>query len=209
MMNSSPQGLRPAAAAWMAPLLLIPVALLFSPAAQAHHLLSLLHLTPSPLAGFLSGLAHPVLGPDHLLCLLALSLVGLRHRTSWMLGLLATGLCGSALGLVMPGLPGAEALVSFTLVLMALVLMGRLPLLVLIPAFALHGYVLSASVLGWTTMPIAFYLIGLMLAQGGLLLLSLTVLRRLGARLTAPVQQLLAAALIGCGGAWTWSALVG
>ncbi len=210
MKNSPPQGFRPAAAAWMTSLLLIPLLLLLlSPTAQAHHLLSLLHLKPSPLAGFFSGLAHPVLGPDHLLFLLALSLVGLRHRAPWMLGLLATGLAGSALGLVIPGLPGAEALVSFTLVVMALVLMGRLPLLVLVPAFALHGYVLSASVLGWTTMPIAFYLIGLMLSQGALLLLSLTVLRRLGARLTAPAQQLLAAALIGCGGAWTWSALVG
>jgi len=193
----------------LVPVLLLPVLLFVAPAAQAHHLLSLLHLKPTPLAGFFSGLAHPVLGPDHLLFLLALSLVGLRHRAAWMLGLLATGLAGSALGLVLPGLPGAEALVSFTLVVMALVLMGRLPVQVLIPAFAVHGYVLSASVLGWTTMPIAFYLSGLLLGQGALLLLSLTVLRRLGARLSAPAQQLLAAGLIGIGAAWTWSALVG
>ncbi|MFZ0407237.1 MAG: HupE/UreJ family protein [Cyanobium sp.] len=207
-MTPFPQGFRPAAA-WMAPLLLIPAALLLAPAAQAHHLLSLLQLKPSPIAGFFSGLAHPVLGPDHLLFLLALSLVGLRHRGFWMIGLLATGLVGSALGLVIPGLPGAEALVSFTLVLMALVLMGRLPMAVLFPAFAVHGYVLSGSVLGWTSMPIAFYLLGLLLSQGSLLLLSLTLLRPMAARLRAPAQQGLAAALIGCGGAWTWSALVG
>ncbi len=208
-MNSSFLGRRPGdIAAWLAPLPVLPL-LVLAPAAQAHHLLSLLHLQPSALAGFFSGLAHPVLGPDHLLSLLALSLVGLRHRASWMLGLLATGLAGSALGLLIPGLPGAEALVSFTLVVMALVLMGRLPVLVLIPAFALHGYVLSASVLGWTSMPIASYLSGLLIAQGALLLLSLTVLRRLGARLAAPAQQLLAAGLIGIGAAWTWSALVG
>jgi len=208
-MNSSSPSPRPAAIAWLAPLLVIPALLLLAPAAQAHHLLSLLHLKPSPLAGFFSGLAHPVLGPDHLLFLLTLSLVGLRHRAAWMLGLLATGLCGSDLGLVIPGLPGAEALVSFTLVVMALVLMGRLPMAVLFPAFAVHGYVLSGSVLGWTSMPVAFYLVGLLLSQGALLVLSLTVLRRLGDRLTVPVQQGLAAALIGCGGAWTWSALVG
>jgi urease accessory protein len=208
-MNTFNQGLRPATAAWLAPLLLIPVALLLAPAAQAHHLLDLLHLTPSPGAGFFSGLAHPVIGPDHLLFLLALSLVGLRHRASWMLGLLATGLAGSAFGLVIPGLPGAEALVSFTLVVMALVLMGRLPMAVLFPAFAVHGYVLSGSVIGWTTMPVAFYLLGLLLSQGALLLLSLNLLRPLAAGLRTPVQQWLAAALIGCGGAWTWSALVG
>lgn len=208
-MKTSTYRSRSAVVAWMAPLLVIPALLLLVPAAQAHHLLHLLHLQPSPLGGFLSGVAHPLLGPDHLLFLLALSLVGLRHRAAWMLGLLATGLCGSALGLLLPGLPGAEALVSFSLVVLALVLLGRLPLLALVPAFAVHGYVLSASVLGWTSMPITFYLLGLLLSQGGLLLLSLTVLRKLGARLTAPVQQLLAAALIGCGGAWTWSALVG
>ena len=209
-MKTSEHGPRPALLAWMAPLLVIPaLLLLLAPAAQAHHLLHLLHLQPSPLGGLLSGLAHPVLGPDHLLFLLALSLVGLRHRATWMLGLLATGLAGSALGLLLPGLPGAEALVSFSLVVLALVLLGRLPLPVLFPAFAVHGYVLSGSVLGWTTMPMASYLVGLLLSQGALLLLSLTVLRRLGARLSAPVQQLLAAALIGCGGAWTWSALVG
>ena len=208
-MKTSDHGSRPALLAWMAPLLVIPALLLLAPAAQAHHLLHLLHLQPSPLGGLLSGLAHPVLGPDHLLFLLALSLVGLRHRATWMLGLLATGLAGSALGLLLPGLPGAEALVSFSLVVLALVLQGRLPLPVLFPAFAVHGYVLSGSVLGWTTMPMASYLVGLLLSQGALLLLSLAVVRRLGARLSAPVQQLLAAALIGCGGAWTWSALVG
>jgi urease accessory protein len=64
-----------------------------------------------------------------------------------MLGLLATGLAGTAFGLMVPGLPGAEALVSFTLVLIALVLMDRLPMAVLFPAFAVHGYVLSGSVI--------------------------------------------------------------
>ena len=86
---------------------LIPASLLLlAPAAQAHHLMDLLHLQPTPLTGLLSGLAHPVLGPDHLVFLLALSLVGLGHRSAWMLALLLIGLAGSLLGLVVPGLPG-------------------------------------------------------------------------------------------------------
>lgn len=177
--------------------------------AQAHHLMHLLHLQPTPLSGLISGLAHPVLGPDHLLFLVALSLVGLRHRSRWMLGLLVTGLAGSLLGLVLPGLPGAEALVSFTLVLVALVLSGRLDQRLLIPAFGLHGYVLSASVLGWSAGPIAAYLVGLVLSQGALLLLALQGLRGLTGRLSSLSLRSLAAALLGCGAAWTWSALVG
>jgi len=177
--------------------------------AEAHHLMALLHLRPTPLSGLLSGLAHPLLGPDHLLFLLALALVGLRHRRRWMLALLATGLAGTALGLLLPGLPASEALVSFTLVAEGLVLLGRWPVGLLVPAFALHGYALSTSVLGWTTAPVAFYLVGLLLSQGCLLLLALIALRRVVSPLTLQLRQALAAGLIGIGAAWTWSALVG
>lgn len=198
-----PVGLWPAAL-----LLVIPAVLLLAPAAQAHHLLSLLQLQPTPLTGLLSGLAHPLIGPDHLLFLLALALVGLQQRRRWLLGLLATGLLGSALGLLWPGLPGGEVLVAFSLVAVALVLLGRLPQPVLLVAFAVHGYVLSGAVLGWTSAPVATYLLGLLLSQGSLLLLSLTLLRRLAARLGNPARQGMAYALIGCGLAWSWSALV-
>jgi len=177
--------------------------------ASAHHAMDLLKLTPSPLAGLISGLAHPVLGPDHLLFLLALSLVGLRHRATWMLTLLATSLAGSLLGLVLPGLPGAEGFGSLTLVLLGLVLLNRLPLWLLVPASAVHGYLFSASVIGWTAAPVSAYLLGLLLSQGALLLLSLTLLRQALAGLPGLRRQLLAGALLGIGAAWTWSALVG
>ena len=183
--------------------------LLLAPAAQAHHLLELLHLQPTPASGLISGLLHPVIGPDHLLFLLALALVGLRRRLAWMLALLGTGLLGSVAGLVLPGLPGSEALVSLSLVAVGLVLFNRLPAPVLLPAFALHGYALSGSVLTWSSAPLGFYLLGLLLSQGALLLLSLTLLRRLADRLASRGRQVLASVLIGIGAAWTWSAVVG
>ena len=207
------KGPRPRYVAAVAPVLvafaLTAALLLLAPAAEAHHLVHLLHLKPNPLTGLISGLAHPLLGPDHLLFLLALSLVGLRHRTGWMLALLATGLAGSALGLLLPGLPFAEALISFTLVLVALVLLGRLDRRLLLPAFALHGYGLSAMVLGWNAAPISFYLLGLLISQGLLLLVALVALRHTSAALSSGTTRTLAAVLLGCGAAWTWSALVG
>ncbi|MEB3335686.1 MAG: HupE/UreJ family protein [Cyanobacteriota bacterium] len=175
---------------------------------QAHHLMELTHLAPSPLTGFLSGLAHPILGPDHLLFLCALSLVGLRRRAPWMLALLATGLLGSVLGLWRPGLPLAEAAVAFTLVVVAMVWQQRWPKWLLLPAFALHGYVLSDTVLGWSQAPLAFYGLGLLVSQGSLLLLSLTLMRSLADGLSPQRRALACAALIGCGVAWSWSALV-
>jgi len=169
--------------------------------AQAHHAMELLQLQPTPLNGLLSGLLHPVLGPDHLLFLLALSLVGLRRKASWMLALLVVGLLGSWAGLLWPGLPGAEPLVALSLAVVALVLLGRLPTPWLLPAFALHGYVLSAPVLGWSSMPVAGYLLGLAISQGLLLFASLRLLSRSAARLAPRTRRWLALALVGAGSA--------
>ncbi|MFN7678085.1 MAG: HupE/UreJ family protein [Cyanobacteriota bacterium] len=188
--------------------LVLPALVLASLPAQAHHLMDLTGLPPSPLAGLLSGLAHPVLGPDHLLFLCALSLVGLQRRALWMLALLATGLLGSLAGLLRPGLPFAEAAVAFSLVVVGLVWVRQWPKGLLLPAFALHGYVLSDAVLGWNQAPVALYGLGLFLSQGALLVVALTPLRALVERLSPQRRSLLCAGLIGCGVAWTWSALV-
>jgi urease accessory protein len=181
---------------------------LVAPPAQAHHLMELSHSAPSPITGFLSGLAHPILGLDHLLFLCSLSLVGLHQRARWMLALLAMGLLGSWVGLRLPGLPFAEAAVAFSLVVVAMVWLRQWPKALLLPAIALHGYVLSHTVLGWSRAPLAFYGVGLMVSQGALLLLSLTVLRSLADGLSPQRRSLLCAGLIGCGAAWTFSALV-
>ena len=57
--------------------------------------------------GVISGIGHPLLGPDHLLFLLAIALVGLSQPRRWVLPLLALGLGGS---LVSQFIPLPEAL---------------------------------------------------------------------------------------------------
>jgi urease accessory protein len=173
------------------------LAALASAPAQAHHVIELTELQPTALNGLVSGLAHPVIGPDHLLFLLALSLLGLQQRSRWTLLLLVVGLAGSAAGLVLPGLPMAELLVAATLTLVAGVLLGWLPAALVVPAMALHGYVLSEAVLGWSTMPVLSYLAGLLISQGLLLVLALRVLRPLGARLNSSARRWFALALVG------------
>lgn len=182
----------PAGRPWRPAQLSVGVAALLGMAtlpAQAHHLMELTQLTPTPLHGLLSGLAHPVLGPDHLLFLMALSLLGLRQRRRWLVGLLLVSLLGSAAGLLWPGLPAAEWILAASLSVEALVLLGRLPAAVLLPAMALHGYVLSASVLGWTSMPIVTYLLGLLMSQGLLVLAALALLRPLAEHLRQSQAQ--------------------
>ena len=182
--------------------------LLSAAPAQAHHLLEITGLKPNAFNGFLSGLAHPLLGPDHLVFLLALALLGLQRKLPWVMGLLGVGLAGSLAGLLWPGLPGSEALVALSLVLEALVLQQRAPTLLLVPAMALHGYVLSATVLGWSAMPLGTYLLGLLVSQGLLLLVAIKGLAQLGQQLSTSRRLLLAAILGGLGGFWALSAVL-
>ena len=194
---------------WLLPVSAAGLLLLTAAPASAHHLMELFHQEqPTPLAGLLSGLGHPLLGPDHLLFLLALALVGLQRSSRWMLSLLAVGLLGSLVGLMTPQLPGAELLVALTLVLEGLVVVGRLPAALLVPSFALHGYVLSAAVIGWEPTAIGAYLVGLLLSQGTLLLLSLGVMRQTAMALAPSTRLLLAGSLMGIGAAFSWSLLV-
>lgn len=176
--------------------------------AQAHHLIDLGAMAPTPLNGLLSGLAHPVIGPDHLLFLLSLTLVALRRPLIWVVTLLGVGLLGSAAGLLWPAAPAADVLVSLSLVVEALVILERLPAALLLPSMALHGYVLSAAVLGWTSMPIVSYLLGLLVSQLVLLLLTQTLIKRAASALQPPLRRLFALALIGLGGAWALAQVV-
>jgi len=195
------------------PGLLVPLVLLGSTPAMAHHLMDSFHLAPGPLSGFVSGLMHPLLGPDHLLFLLAIGAAsfGRRRPLAWATGLLATGLLGSALGLLLPGLPLAELWVALSLVVLGLVIAGRCAPALLLPAFALHGYALSGAVIGWEPTPVSFYLLGLLVSQGALLTLSLGQLRRwCDAQGSASSGRsiLLSGLLIGSGLAFAWSSLV-
>ncbi|MFO7629806.1 MAG: HupE/UreJ family protein [Prochlorococcaceae cyanobacterium] len=159
-------------------------------------------------AGLLSGMAHPLLGPDHLLFLLAIGLVGLSRPMVWVPLLLAAGLGGSALGLLLPGLPASEVLVAVSLVLIALVLQKGWDARLLLPAIAVHGYVLSGTVLGWEATPLAAYLVGLLLCQGVLLTVAVQLVRRWAERASSEALALVRGGLIGIGAAFSWSALV-
>ena len=184
------------------------MSLLLAAPASAHHLLDLTGLKPGPITGLLSGLAHPILGPDHLLFLLAIGLVGIVHPFRWVLALLGCGLVGNGLGLALPGVAWIEPLVALSVALTGLVLARRLPPAVLVPAFLLHGYALSGAVIGWEPAPIGFYLAGLLVSQGLLLLVALTAVRSWRRTASSGAVNITAGLLMGIGLAFTWSALV-
>jgi hypothetical protein len=74
---------------------------------------------------------------------------------------------------------------------------------------ALHGYVLSGPVFGWTSMPVAAYAAGLLISQGSLLILALVVLRPLASRLSPATLRWVALAIAGSGASWAVAAVAG
>ena len=182
------------------------------PTVLAHHPFGMEELSLSPIQGFLSGVGHPLLGPDHFLFLVALMLVGWDQPRRWIPTLLAVGLLGSALAQVVV-IPEAlvvptEALVSLSLVVEGLVILGTLSTGWLYPAFALHGVMLGGTIVGAEPTPLFAYFIGLFVAQAAMLLLvrrfSDPVVRLIGDQ----GMRLAAGIWIGIGCAFSWSLMV-
>ena len=162
--------------------------------------------------GLLSGLGHPLLGPDHLLFLFALGFVGLQRPLRWVLPLLAIGLGGSLLSQFIPlpdaVAPWAEALVSLSLAVEGLIALSMAPAAWLLPLFGLHGFLLGSTIVGAEPSPLLSYFQGLLLAQGSLLLLVTALSQGLVERLGAQGQRLGAGIWVGIGMAFAWVALI-
>jgi urease accessory protein len=147
--------------------------LLVAGPAAAHHPMG--GAVPATLwQGLASGIAHPVIGPDHLAFLLAIGLLsglagqGALRPLLFVVASLA-GVIAAWAGLV---LPWAEWLVMATVLAAgALLLVGRhLPrtvwLALLVLAGAAHGQAYAEAVLGAEATPVLAYLLGLAVAQG-------------------------------------------
>ena len=185
---------------------------LFSPA-HAHHPFGMGDSTDlSALQGFLSGIGHPLLGPDHLLFLLAIALIGLPRPRTWVLPLLAAGLGGSVLSQFIPlpdaVAPWAEALVSLTLAAEGLMALFAIPSSLLLPLVALHGFLLGSTIVGAEPTPLFTYFLGLLIGQCALLLVVTSCSQSLLERIGAQGQRLGAGIWMGIGLAFAWVALI-
>src|SRR3954470_15642121 len=145
--------------------------------AEAHHVMG--GTTPQTLAqGLLSGLAHPVIGLDHLAFTVAAGLLAARlpppppplaarlapplaPAVLMPLAFLVAGAVGASLHLAGVDLPGAEIAVALSVLALAgLILSGRtLPALRLAALFAaaglFHGHALAESIVGAGPGPLA------------------------------------------------------
>jgi urease accessory protein len=147
--------------------------------ALAHH--GIEGRTPETWAeGLTSGLAHPILGLDHLVFLLAAGLaagalrLGLRIPGLFILASVA----GLALHLARIDLPLAEAAVAATILALGLAAGSRSGIgrkgwaLLFVVAGLCHGYAYGESIVGASAVPLAGYLLGIGVVQGVLATLT-------------------------------------
>ena len=181
--------------------------------ALAHHPFGMGESTDlSGWQALLSGIGHPLLGPDHLLFMLGIALVGLKRSIKWIFPLLALGLAGSALVQLQPlpdlVAPWAEALVSLTLAVEGLIVLNLVSTKWLLPMFSLHGYLLGSTIVGAEPTPLIGYFLGLFLAQLFLLLLVTQSTQSVIDKFGLNGRNLFAGIWIGIGLAFSWVAVI-
>jgi urease accessory protein len=180
--------------------------------ASAHHVMG--GRTPSDFGeGLLSGLGHPVIGPEHLAFLLAVGVV--VGSSGLSLALPAVFVAAMAIGVMLQVagmiVPGAEILVALSVLLAGyLVARGRaLPTITWSALFAaagiFHGYAFGSSIVGAESTPIGAYLAGLVINQSILTVGVALLVRHMGARFSELAPRLAGAAILGVG----FAALVG
>lgn len=159
--------------------------------------------------GLLSGLGHPIIGIDHAAFIIAAGffLALIPHGVFAVGALIAGSLVGAAVHLAGIALPGGEAGVALSVILVAALVMYRRPLALgwvaggLAIAGALHGYAYAESIFGAEPTPLAAYLLGFSVIQLGLAGAAFLVHRRLIAmpKLSMPVSSALGG-LVGAAG---------
>ncbi len=153
--------------------------------------------------GFLSGLAHPLLGYDHFLFLFSIGLTAIFTLKRLVPLLLSFGLVGSLVALLGPSLPGGEIIVGLSLVVSACIAFGFLNPYWMVPFAFFHGYVLAGSMIGAEPTPIITYLCGLLISESLVIFLGLILLRRF-----LDIKKNLAFALMGVGVITTFSTIL-
>jgi urease accessory protein len=165
------------------------LAVLAATPAFAHHVMG--GRTPASFfEGLLSGLAHPIIGADHLAFLIAVGIIVGAAGLSLVLPAvyvitMAVGVAAHVSGM---SIPASEIIIGFSVMLAgALLIFGRpLPMFAWALLFGVaglfHGYAFGESIYGAERTPIAAYLIGLVIIQTALIVGIALLARRLNAR---------------------------
>jgi urease accessory protein len=145
--------------------------MMLAPSAGAHHAMGG-DIPSNGWEGLLSGLAHPVIGLDHLAFVLAAGLIAALHRYGCLIPIafVAASLVGTGIHLLAWNLPALELMISLSVLLFGVLLLARQLSLSIIVVMAVasgifHGYAYGESIVGTEMTPLWAYLLGLALVQ--------------------------------------------
>lgn len=133
--------------------------------------------------GFISGLAHPIIGLDHFAFVVAIGLlsVGFSLGVLIPLGFVFTALLGTGAHLLEINLPAAEIVIAGSAIAFGTMLLTQkrpsLSMLATLASFAgfYHGYAYGESIVGADMTPLLAYLLGFSVIQYGVALFSLSI----------------------------------
>lgn len=126
--------------------------------------------------GFLSGVGHPVIGPDHLIFTIIVGLLATRFKPRWVVPavFLAAAAIGTGAHLMMVDLPAPEFFISLSVLLFGglaaygrRLSMGGVAVLTLLSGL-FHGYAYGEAVIGAEMTPLVSYLAGFTVMQGAI-----------------------------------------
>ncbi|KGF72621.1 hypothetical protein DO97_07120 [Neosynechococcus sphagnicola sy1] len=165
--------------------------------AQAHHAMGG-GLPATAWEGLLSGLAHPVIGLDHLAFVVAIGLLAAGRHWGALIpaAFVGAAMVGTGLHLGSLDLPGAEIAISLSVLLLGLILIWNqqlnFALITGIAAIAgvFHGYAYGESIVGAEITPLVAYLVGFTLIQAAIALSALGVGQLLAEKAAQSLMQL-------------------
>jgi urease accessory protein len=141
--------------------------LLFASPAMAHHAMG--GKMPSNFfEGFLSGLAHPLIGLDHFAFIVSIGLLAaIKRQGIWIpVAFIVSAMLGTGLHLMGLNLPGVELFVSGSILLFGTLLVLKdspnTTTIITLAAIAgvFHGYAYGESIFGAQMSPLLAYLLG-------------------------------------------------
>lgn len=146
---------------------LVSILLLTATPAFAHHAMDG-KLPSNFFQGFLSGVAHPLIGPDHFAFIVAVGLVAAIERQGFLIPIafVLSAMLGTGAHLAKLSVPGIELFVSGSILLFGILLVVKkspnTPLVAGLSAIAglFHGYAYGEAIFGAERTPFLAYLAG-------------------------------------------------
>lgn len=159
--------------------LIAALTLLEPRSAMAHHFMGD-EVPRTWFEGLMSGLAHPVIGPDHLAFIVAVGLLGALYPKGFLIPwvTVAAAMMGSTIHLAQVAIAGVELWVAVSIGVLGyvLTLSPRLTMSAVVGLAAIagifHGYAYGESIFGAEPTPLMAYLLGFTLIQLAIALMA-------------------------------------